>query len=217
MARVAFWAVVLSFSLYAATIVLGGAAFPGYSHAAQYISELGATGAPHSWAVSWLGFIPSGLLLMAFAAIAPVLLPRSPWTWLGFAGIGYYAFGLVAGGLFPCDFGCRPDEPTVAQVIHNAVAGTSYLAGIIALLVLGVQARKWPAGTHLLPLGIGCWLIASLALPALDPEFAYAGVAQRVIELAMCVWLVTCAAYVRGSEALRSDNSFKPRSLRSSA
>ncbi len=217
MAKVAFWAALASFSICLATIVIGGATFPGYSHGTQYISELGATGAPHSRMVSWLGFVPSGFLLMAFAFTAPLSLPRSPWTWLGFAFLGYYALGLVAGGLFPCDFGCRPSDPTAAQTIHNAVAGSGYLTGITALLVLGIQARKWAGGTHLLPLGVVGWAVAAFSLPALDPDFEFAGLAQRTIEVSIGAWIVACAFYLRSSAVLRPDNSFKPKLHRKSA
>lgn len=217
MGKIAFWAAVLSFSLFLLTIIVGGATFPGYSHASQYISELGATGAPLSHAVSWLGFVPSGLLLMIFAVTAPQVLPRSAITWLGFAFIGYYALGLVAGGFFPCDYGCRPEDPSTTQIIHNAIAGTGYLTGITALLPLGTQARKWPGAKHLLILGVLCWLVAASALPFLDPGFEYAGFAQRTIEVCMCIWITACGYYAKRSTESRPNSSFNPKPLRGSA
>ena len=210
MGKIAMWAALLSFSLLLLTVAIGAANFPGYSHAAQYISELGAHGAPHGRMVSWLGFVPSGLLLMVFAFAAPLALPRSAWAWLGFAALGYYAFGLVAGGIFPCDFGCRPEEPTASQVIHNAVAGTGYLTGITALLILGIQSRKWPGGRHLLPLGLACWVAAALSLPFLEPGFGYVGIAQRAIELSMGTWVIACALYLGRVTALRQDGTPVP-------
>jgi hypothetical protein len=41
--------------------VIGGAMTPGHSHAAGYISELGARGAPYGEVVSIIGFLPIGL------------------------------------------------------------------------------------------------------------------------------------------------------------
>ena len=41
--------------------VVGGAIAPGHSHAANYISELGARGAAHGEVVSLAGFLPIGL------------------------------------------------------------------------------------------------------------------------------------------------------------
>jgi hypothetical membrane protein len=48
-------------------VVLGGATYPGYDHLAQFISELGATGAPFGDVVSYLGFFPVGVLISAFS------------------------------------------------------------------------------------------------------------------------------------------------------
>jgi hypothetical membrane protein len=46
--------------------VIGGANFPNYSHASQFISELGASGAPNARVINLAGFLPAGLLLIAF-------------------------------------------------------------------------------------------------------------------------------------------------------
>lgn len=197
MGKIAFWSAVLGLLVFLITVVAGGAAFPGYSHTSQFISELGATGAPHSKLVSWMGFIPSGLLLMTFAITAPLALPRSAITWLGFASIGYYAFGLVGAGIFPCDYGCRAEQPSVGQRIHNAIAVTGYLAGITALLLLGIQARKWPGGGHLIALAVLCGLVGTIALLFLSPDFGYVGFAQRTVEACMGMWIIACAFYAR--------------------
>lgn len=72
-------------------IVTGTAITPGYSHIRNYISELGASGAAYGELVSWIGFLPVGVLLAIFLVVAlPVvraqavsascsLLVRNPW------------------------------------------------------------------------------------------------------------------------------------------
>jgi len=70
-----------------AMVLIAGAAFEGYDHSAQYISELGAAGAPHGWQVSWLGFLPVGVLICAFAWFALRSAPRSVLAALGFIGV----------------------------------------------------------------------------------------------------------------------------------
>ena len=47
---------VLGVAWLVAMVVIGGVSWEGYDHVAQYISELGANGAPFGWQVSWLGF-----------------------------------------------------------------------------------------------------------------------------------------------------------------
>ncbi|WP_159744480.1 DUF998 domain-containing protein [Luteimonas cellulosilyticus] len=201
----AFWSAVLSYALLLLVVVWGGSSVAGYSHVSQYMSELGAAGAPDSHTLNWLGFVPAGILLMVFAFTAPLALPRAPWTWLGFTAIAYCAFGLTVAGFFPCDTGCRPRDPTPSQVIHDVMAITGYLAGITGLLILGIQARRWPGGTHLFPLGILCWVVAIAALPAMDPDSGFPGLAQRVIEVSLCVWILTCVVHVRRSARLQRE------------
>jgi hypothetical membrane protein len=37
------------------TILIAGLFYPDYSHVSQYMSELGATGAPNAWLVNYFG------------------------------------------------------------------------------------------------------------------------------------------------------------------
>ena len=65
--HIAFGCAVLSLLVLAVATVAGGLAYPGYDHLTQYISALGATGAPTGRAVS-LAFIVSGALLASASA-----------------------------------------------------------------------------------------------------------------------------------------------------
>jgi len=117
--------VMLSACLGAMSIVLltliGGAAFPGYSHASQFISELGARGAPHAQLVNFGGFLPAGVLVCAFAVLAWTALRRSAGTTIDLVGIALFGFGYLVAVYFPCEAGCRPAEPSFSQLIHNAM------------------------------------------------------------------------------------------------
>jgi len=172
------------------TTVLASGADPGYSHLRQYISELGSVSAPHGVVVSWLGFFPAGLLLMLACAVAALTFRRTPLTLLGLACLAWYAFGLVAGAVFPCDAGCRPDDPSFSQLVHDFVAGTGYLIAPVAAFLLGSQALQWPGA---MPAAIGAFLCGALivlTLPGLDPDFGWAGLSQRLIELYMAAWIL---------------------------
>ena len=48
-------------------VFVGGWQYPGYSHVSQFISELGATGAPSPSILNFGGLIPAGALTVAFA------------------------------------------------------------------------------------------------------------------------------------------------------
>lgn len=111
-------------------------------------------------------------------------------------GIAFYALGYVAAAFFPCDPGCRPVEPSLSQFIHNLVGGAGYLAGPVALILLGLPARRWPDARHLFVLGVSCGGLSLVAFSFMSPAFAYVGVAQRVIEACMLLWTVACAFYL---------------------
>src|SRR3712207_475313 len=74
-----------------ATPLLFGALRPGYDHARQYISELGEEGAPRAALVNGAGFLPTGLLVCAFLALAVGHLPARRLALVGaclLAGVG---------------------------------------------------------------------------------------------------------------------------------
>jgi hypothetical protein len=203
-AKLAFTTGVLGALVVLLLVLLGGATFPNYSPLSQFISELGARGAPHGRLVSLAGFLPAGMLLGSFGVFASQVLPSSRVTLLGLAGIAYYALGYGVAAFFPCDPGCRPVEPSFSQAVHNLVGGTSYFAGAAALIALGVQARSWPDARHLSALGVLGGGVAMVACAFLSPTFQYVGLAQRVLEACVLSWVVACAFYLKHHPSLGS-------------
>ncbi|MGM9483411.1 DUF998 domain-containing protein [Roseateles sp. NT4] len=166
------------------TVVLG-ALTPGYSHLSQFISELGASGAPYEWWARRLGFLPAGLSLLAFCVLAFKAMPRSTGATLGLIGLAVYAAGYVAASQFPCDPGCRPAEPSLSQVIHNTVGGLGYALapGFLALLA------RASGGGMLAQLGYAAAAVTGVGLLTLTPASPLVGLSQRAIELAVLGWV----------------------------
>lgn len=180
-----------------ALTLIGGATFDGYDHVAQYISELGATGAPQGWAVSWLGFLPAGVLVCAFSFFAWSAAPRSVLSTIGFFGVFLFAIGYVGSAFFPCDYGCRPDNPSPSQVMHELVGLAGYFFAPLMLLLLGLAAWKWPAAKWLAIwgfIGAGAALVSLGGL--MDPSSPAVGLYQRVLETSMLSWVVACGMYL---------------------
>lgn len=179
-----------------AMLVIGGANFPGYDHVSQFISELGATGAPHSFEVSWYGFAPIGVLMIVFAVCAWLAAPRSILFVLGLLGIVVYAVGYVGTAAYPCDYGCRPENPTPTHEMHLLFGLGSYLFVPLFLVFLALAVRKWPKAGWLFALGV-IGAIASLGgLVTFDPESPFVGFSQRVIEASVIGWIVACGLYL---------------------
>ena len=181
--------------------VVGGATFPNFSHSSQFISELGADGAPHASIINLAGFLPAGLLLSAFAFFAWRLLPRSRATTLGLLGLVLFALGYIAAAFFPCEPGCRSAQPSLSQTMHNLLGLAGYFTAPLSLCALGWGARRWPKAGHLSVLGfIGGGLVL-LSLLFFSPEFRYVGIVQRVLEGSVLSWVVVCALYIKRSSS----------------
>lgn len=196
--HIAFGCGVLSLLVLAAATIAGGMAYPGYDHLTQYISELGATGAPTSAGVS-LAFIISGALLTVFWLFCAVLFPRSLLSVIGFGLSALNGVGLVLGGVFRCDFECSTADLSPAALLHDVFGGIGYLCGIAGVLVVGFAARGWPQGRGLFGLSLTCGIPAALAIWLIHPAFEWYGAAQRIVEIALAVWTMAVALRVRTS------------------
>lgn len=170
--------------------LLGAATYPGYDHGAQFISELGAIDAPFGRAFSLFVFLPAGILLCAFALLAWVVSPKSLLSALGFFGVFLFYLGYVGAGFFQCDAGCRPENPSASQMMHNLFGLLGYFFAPLTLVFLGLAARKWPSARSLQNLGYTGAVVALIALALLLASIAFVGAVQRVLEAAMLVWVL---------------------------
>jgi hypothetical protein len=177
-------------------VVVAGALTPGYSHVSQFISELGARGAPYEWPVRVLGFLPAGVLLLAFCWLANRSLPRSTLATLALLGLALYAAGYLVAAAFPCDPGCRPDRPSVSQSVHNAAGVLGYVFAPASLLALGRTARRWPNAGWLSVFAYAAAGFALLGLLTLSPGSPAAGLSQRLLEIAVLGWVALCGRYL---------------------
>ncbi|MCL2913253.1 DUF998 domain-containing protein [Shewanella corallii] len=173
------------------TVLVGGLFYPDYSHISQYMSELGATGAPHAWLVNYLGFVPTEILLLVFLAMALPVLPQSVPTRLGIGLIGIYALLLIGASIFACDFECRPvEQASFAHGLHITLGTFAYLAGISGVLVTSVSARQWPGGFTLMMAGVAVAILAFGLLLNLNPDLPFVGLMQRAMETLMYLWFM---------------------------
>lgn len=209
--RLAFLTGVLGSLAVVLLTLIGGANFPNYSHASQFISELGADGAPNARLINLGGFLPAGIFIMAFAFFAWRSLPRSGATAFGMAGLSLFALGYLVAAFFPCVGDCRPVEPTPSQAVHNLFGLAGYLFAAPSLFALGWQARRWPKARHLAPVGFVGSGFALLGLLFLSPDFKYVGIAQRILEGSVLLWIMACARYLGSFRGGSDGNDTKNR------
>lgn len=182
-----------------ALIVAGGIFYPGYDQTGQFISELGAVDAPtYPWA-GWLGLIPLGIFQCVFCLTALRSAPKSGLALAGFIALAGYGLGAIGGGIFPCDAGsgCMPDEPSVSQMLHNAIGGGGYLIGVLGLALASIAAFGWQGGRWLGVLGLASTAIALVALMAIEGFAEWRGALQRTAEAAFLIWFLACGWWLK--------------------
>lgn len=197
--RIAFGLLLIGELIQLTTVVVGGAVYPGYDHARQYISELGATGAVTGPAVSWWGFVPSGLFITGFCLIAAWLLRRNAAAVAACLMLAWYGLSLSAAGVYPCAFECARSEVTFDAMMHDLMGGTGYLTGVLGLALAGLAIRSGEA-LWLGPLGLICAGVAAAGFAAIIADVELGGLFQRLLETALAVFLLAFGwALAKGS------------------
>jgi hypothetical membrane protein len=128
-------------------------AYPGYSHVDHALSRLGAVDAPTQGFSAWLNNVPLGVLFVLVALGLARRFRPSRLSGLSAALILLHGLASFATGLFPCDQGCAPLQPSVSQQLHN-------LAGLVMFLSLTLASALWA--------WLGKQLLASPGLAALS-------------------------------------------------
>lgn len=176
---------------------IGGVGQPGYSHVAQYISELGAAGAANAGLVGGLGFVPIGVLVIAFLVLASPSFPPSMPTRVGVVCFGAVGGGYLAAAVFPCDAGC-PSSGSLSQSLHNLFGLVEYIGAIAGLRFLALAFRGDQVWRPFAPLCLFAAFLIGLAFVAmLAPELeAYRGLSQRVAEAAIFLWIASVSVFL---------------------
>lgn len=167
-----------------------------YSHARQYISELGEDGRPYAalfnaWCVVY------GLLFGGFA----FGLGRGLGSWPVLVAMLAVAAASVAGAVFPCDFGCAMQTPT-AQV--HLLTGYVNIAGIVAAPFLSWAAMRgqpaWQrykgfslAAAILLLIATGFLAVDYYGYAGRGPRWCPVGVTQRALLGIQYGWMIAVA------------------------
>lgn len=178
---------------------LAGVLTPGYSHATQAVSELGAVGAPVPWLINGFGIIPFALSILALGAFVVQDFRPGPVAWLSGGMLVVSGLGFAVAGLMRCDVGCGPSELQSA-VLHGFGASVGFQFAPLAALVLGSRFfRRFPRrAVYAFSLLMAVAMVASIALflGVLDPSRALSGVWQRLLILSISVWVVGLSIYL---------------------
>lgn len=182
---------------------------PLFDHRSQFISELGERASNTAFVINFLGIVPTGLLLAAFG-VGLVARYRAH-RLLAVAGALIAVHGLfrVMAAVFPCDIGCRPVEPSLSQLVHNACATLAFISLTAALFTTGVWLVKAKRGVVAVLATYTLGVTAVLAQGLLMANFAGGdvGLYQRVALGALQLWVVILAFHFIAWAPLPSDDA----------
>lgn len=119
-----------------AGVALTSMGYPDYSHIDQAMSQLGAVGAPTQHYSAWINNFPLGALFALFAIGVARRFAESRLALLSAALIMLHGLASFATGLFSCDPGCSPLQPSLSQQVHN-------LAGLAMFISLTLASALW--------------------------------------------------------------------------
>jgi hypothetical protein len=183
--------------VYTAAAFAAGLRDPHFSHLKNFVSELGATGAPGAGVMNFAGFLPYGILMMLFALGIHRGMRPDAGGWLGPSVLGLYGLAYVALAFAPCDPGCQASTPpSLHHQLHFLLGDIIFLAivvGPFALYSRLVKDPRWRSlATATLLLPASAWLILDLSL--LGNMLGVAGaVRQRVWLLLLFLWIELAA------------------------
>ncbi|TLP79071.1 DUF998 domain-containing protein [Maribacter sp. ACAM166] len=189
---------ILGVGLFAVTAIVGGFLIDDYSVLSQYISESFAIDTEYGWFLQTFGYIPSGILIMFFCFRTVNFFPDLKSIKVGFYGLGiFYGLGTILVGIFPCDTGCNVKliDPSIAQLIHNAMAALTYIFVPICIIGIGLGLKQFPNYNRLFRIAMTSGVISAFFIFILlaNPESELRGLLQRIIESIFIIWIVSCA------------------------
>jgi len=177
--------------LFAAVVLVCAALRPGYSHVRQFISELGETGGSHSRLMNFAGFVPAGVLFMAFGVSLLQVVPRTTASLAAALLIVVYGLGAAGAGVYSCDPGCPTTHLSTHATLHLVVSFTAFAAGIvgIALWAHCFRTREgWRSLWRFSAVSSALALVLLVLFNVSEPTRTWTGAWQRLFVLTLDLW-----------------------------
>ena len=183
--------------VYSAAAITASLKHPGYDHLKNFISELGATGAPGAAIMNFAGFLPYGVLMVGFALAVHRGIRADVGGWLGPSVLGVYGLAYVGVAMAPCDPGCQAVTPSLHHRMHVLLGDLIFLTAVLGPFTLYPRMAKDPAWRSLavatLVLPGASWLILELSGVGMS-----GAVRQRLWLLLLFVWIELLAIRLLG-------------------
>lgn len=186
----AFAVILLLTGLVLPTVI--GIVQPRYDPVSQYLSELGAVGAPHAALANYGGFLLTGLALLGVLAGLHRRLPAGVSARVGLALIALVSVSYIGAVFAPCEMGC-PADGSARQQVHNLLGLLGYAGGLAGLFVLAASLISGARGAAAITLVVAILFTAGFLVMATPDAHSVRGAAQRLADFSLFIWAAILA------------------------
>lgn len=183
--------------LWASAIIFCGSLRPQYNHLTQYISELGERGSSTEFIMRYTGFVPTGLMHMAFAAFLYVAFKESRLAQAASLLLAVNGLARIGAGIFPCEAGCAEPRLLLSQKLHSLSSGVGFFALIGSAILWGILCRRYERlrglGWYSIVSGILGFLFLLLMLWSADARMG-TGLYERFSTGVLSLWVLVFAS-----------------------
>ncbi len=184
--------------LWAAAIIFCGSLRPQYNHLTHYISELGERGSSTEFIMRYAGFVPTGIMHMAFSAFLYVAFKESRLARIAAMLLAVNGLARIGAGIFPCEAGCAEPRLLLSQKLHSLASGVGFFELIGSSILWGIilgrrYERLRSLGWYSIGSGVLGFLFLLLMLRSADSRTG-TGLYERLSTGVLSLWVLVFAA-----------------------
>lgn len=181
--------------LYVTAWAVAGTWIDGYDPVRDAISQTFARGAPSApRTLMVVVLVVTGLLLVAFGWALDRGLPGEGRA--GPVAAAVSGLGTILAVVFPCTDGCPGFGASTTDSLHVVVAGTGYVALMLAPLFVARRVRDHAPLLATVSVVLGGLALAGFVVRNLGIGDAYGGLQQRVFNTTADVWYLVAAWWI---------------------
>ncbi len=185
------------------SVLLAASFQDGYSHYFNYMSELAARGLHHAYVMRLGGFFITSIILILWSITFPTTIKyKGKAKTIAFFILLTHAIAVNGAGVFPCDLGCSPENPTSDQNLHDFFGAITILILPIGIMIWGYifskSSEEWTNKVKVFSYVCGIiGLISYIAMVISDETRAGTGLFQRLSLGSSYFWIsvVSILAY----------------------
>ena len=186
---------IISPFIFAILIIIAGLLRPEYSHLVNFVSELGAVGAPNA-IIQRINFMLVGILIMVFAVGLHKGIAKGKGSIIGPLLVGIFGLSAVLSGIFSTD----PIQPgSFSDNIHMLSSAIGSTAAIIGFFVISDRLTKdssWKNYQYFSIIIAIAAILVSVIGNAVLGELGYPGLSQRLYMTVLFLWIEVMAIHL---------------------